>query len=77
MQLVATGEFDPNLVASPGGSREVVLHLQQRLPRAELAVLENTGHGSIAQRPTLCGRIFLEWATRCGLLPVGQVSPRL
>jgi pimeloyl-ACP methyl ester carboxylesterase len=54
--LVATGEFDPNLVADPGGSYDVVARLQPRLPRAELIILENTGHGSVAQRPTLCAR---------------------
>ena len=54
--LVATGEFDPNLVADPGGSYDVVARLQPRLPRTELAILENTGHGSVAQRPTLCAR---------------------
>lgn len=54
--LVATGEFDPNLVADPGGSYQIVARLQPRLPRAELIILENTGHGSIAQRPTLCAR---------------------
>eukprot|EP01043_Picozoa_sp_COSAG02_P018501 COSAG02_NODE_865_length_16381_cov_14.799533_10_plen_310_part_00 len=54
--LVATGEFDPNLVADRGGSYDVVTRLQSRLPHAELIILENTGHGSVAQRPTLCAR---------------------
>ena len=66
--LIATGEFDPNLLADPGGSYDVVARLQPRLPRAELIILENTGHGSVAQRPTLCARTFLTWAGRNGLV---------
>ena len=55
--LVATGEFDPNLVAEPGGSYEVVDRLRAArekedgfggagLPRTELNVMEATGHGA-------------------------------
>ena len=63
---------DPNLVADPGGSHDVVARLQLNLPRAELMILENTGHGSVGQRPTLVGRSFLDWAQRSGLLGGGS-----
>jgi len=35
-------------------------------------ILENTGHGSVGQRPTLVGRSFLDWAQRSGLLGGGS-----
>lgn len=60
--LLATGEFDPNLVAQPGGSREVAKRLRRRPllnAQTKLVVLESTGHGSVAMRPKLVAATIL------------------
>lgn len=68
--LVATGEFDPNLVAKEGGSRACLDFMQGEvgLTAAELNIMEATGHGACVMRPGLSVRVFLEWGRRQGLV---------
>jgi len=61
--LVATGEFDPNLVSS----RDIV----RAVPGSILSVIPLAGHGAIRQRPSVCLDLFLSFAH--GLEP--GVSP--
>ena len=51
--LIMTGDCDPNLQSS----KEIC----QRLPSANLKVLENVGHGSVLQRPDLTVENFIEF----------------
>jgi len=72
--LVALGEFDPNLVLSPGGAYEVVEKLQTRLPATELHILDATGHGSVNHRPLLCANVALDFVRRHSLLPATRAA---
>ena len=67
--LLATGEYDINLIAK-GGTKEVFERLQEGRSETELCVLDNCGHGSIMARPILCSQVVLEWMTRMGLCNV-------
>uniref|UniRef100_A0A7S4QP14 AB hydrolase-1 domain-containing protein n=1 Tax=Alexandrium monilatum TaxID=311494 RepID=A0A7S4QP14_9DINO len=65
--LVAMGEFDPNLVVKEGGARTVVERMRQRLPGAELRVLEAAGHASVRSTPLQCARAALDFLRRSGV----------
>jgi len=62
--LIAVGEFDPNLIASPGGSKEIVQQLRLRQPSTELSILDATGHASVKGRPWLCASVAYDWIHR-------------
>ena len=64
--LVAMGEFDPNLVARPGGANEIVGALRPVLP-VELRIMEACGHASVLHRPTLVAMVLLDYLCRSGL----------
>lgn len=56
---IMTGDYDPNLHSSK--------KILQRLPSAELKILEGVGHGSILQRPDLTVENFIEFHNSLGL----------
>ena len=56
---IMTGDYDPNLHSSK--------KILQRLPSAELKILEGVGHGSIFQRPDLTVENFIEFHNSLGL----------
>ena len=56
---IMTGDYDPNLHSSK--------KILQRLPSAELKILEGVGHGSVLQRPDLTVDNFIEFHNSLGL----------
>ena len=56
--LVMTGDHDPNLQSSKD--------ISERLPSANLKILEGVGHGSVLQRPDLTVDNFVEFHTSLG-----------
>ncbi len=56
---IMTGDHDPNLHSSK--------QILQRLPSAELKILEGVGHGSVLQRPDLTLDNFIEFHNSLGL----------
>ena len=64
--LVAMGEFDPNLVAKPGGADDIVAALLPVLP-AKLRIMEACGHASVVWRPTLVAMVLLDYLCAEGL----------
>lgn len=70
--LIALGEFDPNLVAKPGGANDVFNWLQAR-PHAitEMRVMEAVGHASVVYRPMLCAQVLCDFLGRLGMLDGG------
>ena len=51
--LIATGDYDPNLVSSR--------KLANLIDGATLEVMKNVGHGSVLQRPDLAARLFCDF----------------
>ena len=58
--LVMTGDHDPNLQSSKD--------ISERLPSANLKILEGVGHGSVLQRPDLAVDNFVEFHASLGSL---------
>ena len=56
---IMTGDHDPNLQSSK--------QILQRLPSAEMKILEGVGHGSVLQRPDLTVDNFIEFHNSLGL----------
>ena len=57
--MIMTGDHDPNLQSSK--------QILQRLPSAEMKILEGVGHGSVLQRPDLTVDNFIEFHNSLGL----------
>ena len=56
---IIMGEFDPNLLASPGGAREVAEYLEERGVEVKLVVVESAGHASVKLLPITMGHRLL------------------
>lgn len=59
--LIMTGEFDPNLVALPGGSEDITDQLKKSGSHATLCVLPAAGHLAVRHRPLLCAEKALQF----------------
>lgn len=57
--MIMTGDHDPNLESSK--------EISQRLPSAEMKILEGVGHGSVLHRPDLTVDNFFKFHTSLGL----------
>jgi len=62
--IMMMGEFDPNLIASPGGSKEMLKEFRDRKGVTQLAILDSTGHASVKARPLLCAKVALDFLHR-------------
>ena len=69
--LFAVGEFDPNLIFTPGGAEDLIKRLRKEggHPDTELKVMEATGHASPKTNPNQVATVVVEFLRRKGLLP--------
>ena len=74
--LIATGEFDPNLVATPGGSVETLALLRGLGLDVTLSVMDSAGHVSFNHNARVCVDVFCAWVagTKLNASPVGEVD---
>ena len=59
--VIYTGEFDPNLVANPGGSMEAYNTLKEMSNDVALIVPEACGHNMLQDRPKYVSEIALDF----------------
>jgi pimeloyl-ACP methyl ester carboxylesterase len=69
--LIATGELDP------GSTAQMARQLAQKIPDAEVVVLEQQRHMMPMESPRLVNRMLLEFLDRALAAPVSQKENRL
>ena len=56
---IVMGEFDPNLLASPGGAYEVCSFLKENKVVVDLLLIDSAGHASVKLLPETMGKVLL------------------